>query len=505
MLNFIKHNKLLAATFFVSLAAFLSLFLTSLAGLYIVRELSKDAYGRMTYFSTWLPPMLLILGLGLTSKIIKDVVDARSIEDKTGVGVRLYTLLSLRFLTVLPLPLLGFVLWGLLGQFPYLLITLIAFFSISGDFLLGILRGNDKLYICGALMLLQPVVYIILLLSGLAQTVEGVFSALCLSYISNLVVEALLVINIPGLLPSPKGHLFSITYARQALKFSSNIYLNGLYQTLFNSWLLIILGFLNLYETVAELSIPLTLVALPMLVNSPILVTIVYPRLVQSRQVALNTFNTAYRVVAIVTIPAAAVMAVFPDTVIELLYTGRYLTAAPLLVVSAPLVFVLAMESLLTLTQIGLEQFRSAMQVQFIRLSLLIVGTGLILLSGANRADYDAWLTIVFLIAALTGLWYQIGHLRKAGSVSIASLKMLQSGIASVIIALLLREVILPVDILWINLSKAVIAGLLGVAVSYIIYFGRNYHPWIQSDNLAFQQVAEQLPQFMEAKGERRR
>src|SRR5262249_30724306 len=137
-MKLLKHNHLATITFIVSAAALIGLFLSSLAGLYIARVLSKADYGRMTYFANWLPALLLVLGFGLSAKVIKDVAELRASEPSAELSRRFYTLLGLRLVTLTPLPIGGLCVWLVTQQLPYLLVALAAVCAVIHDFLLGI-------------------------------------------------------------------------------------------------------------------------------------------------------------------------------------------------------------------------------------------------------------------------------------------------------------------------------------------------------------------------------
>src|SRR5512145_1235122 len=138
-------NSLITATFADSAAALLGLLLSSLAGLYIASVLSKSGYGRMTFFASWFPPMLLILGLGLSAKVIKDIAEPHQLAQAEEWRQRLLTLLVLRVATLAPLPLIGLLAWLISAQFPFMLVALAATSAVFNDFLLGILRGHGRL------------------------------------------------------------------------------------------------------------------------------------------------------------------------------------------------------------------------------------------------------------------------------------------------------------------------------------------------------------------------
>ncbi len=467
----LRRNRLLIATFVVSGAALGGLFLSSLAGLFIARTLSKLDYGRMTYFSTWFPPMLLILGLGLSATTIRDVVEQRRADNHTELAQRFYTLLVLRLVTLTPLPAIGGAAWLMTGEKSYMLVALAAVCAVIGDFLLGILRGYDRPYATAIAQATQPITYVSLLLAGLAYSVEGVFLALGLSYAASLIVETLLLLyrTSPRLLHRP---VFSKAYARQAIGSSAWIHQIGLCQTAFGSWVLIALGLLGEYKVVADLSVPLSLVALLSLVNAPILMTLVYPRIIRSNDEAARTFDLAYRLVVGSAVAVAAVMAIYSSTIIELLYSSRYVNAAPMLTMQAPLVLLLALDSLMTLQQIGIGQFRAALLIQLLRLMLLAIGS-LIVLTLPISLDTSFWLSAVYVFSALVGVLLQIRRIKLRTDVSLRTGLLLLGAIISIAICAAIRAIGESHGVLWVDVLKAMLSGIVALACVLALFFGR--------------------------------
>jgi O-antigen/teichoic acid export membrane protein len=489
-MRIIKQKYPITITFIVLSASMFGFFLNSLAALYIARVLSKTDYGRMTYFANLFPPMLLILGFGLSAKVIKEVAEFHASGRSAELSQRLYTLLGLRLITLAPLPLVGGMGWLLTEQIPYLLVALAAMCAVLSDFMLGILRGSGKLITSAAILILQPTVYLALLGVGLAHDVNGVFLALGISYGSNLLVESIALL-LSGSLPHLQYFSFSKIYARRAMGVSSKIYIIGLCQTAFGSWILILFGFLGWYDIVAELSVPLSLVSLLALVNGPVLMTLVYPRVLQLKPSAVNTFDIACRMVIAVALAVAAVMAVYSDIVIRVLYSTRYVDTAPLLVIQSPLVLILALESLMTLTQIGLEQLSTALKMQIGRLALLGIGSMAVLIVPRTNVSIEVWLSWVYVLAALAGLWLQARHLGATIGVSLRPARMVLSGTGAVMIAVAIRIVGTPPNPLWLDVLKAVVSGLAGLGLVLSIYFRHDLRSIILHSSLALHPVVD--------------
>ncbi|NWJ45687.1 MAG: oligosaccharide flippase family protein [Chloroflexi bacterium] len=402
-------SALAKTTILMSFVSALMVFLNALSGFYVARNLIPYEYGRLTYFTSLFLIVSLVFGFGLTVSAIQHLSRFNIVKNYSELNRMFYSLFLMRLSVLLPLLLLSGCLSLITGDDLYFLVGLAASLSVVADFLCGVFQGLQQIWRTALLYLLQPIAFIVLLVAGLNQSSKSVILALELSFGLACVLGILLLWGTG--IARPLLKFFSLPHIKVALPISGQSYTISLFQTLYYTYALVWLGSLNQYGEAALLNIAWTLVRILPLGLTPLLNTVLFPRLrslVTSiddlndrKKAASNLVAIYFKGVVVLGLSVSALMAFFPEIVIEFFYTSKYLAAAPILVILAPTVLFLGLEPLLTVTLIALEKTMLPIMANLLRLLLVgVIGLGGYML---GALDLNLLLALAYLLSAFAG------------------------------------------------------------------------------------------------------
>jgi O-antigen/teichoic acid export membrane protein len=323
----------------LSAAAVLVTLLLAVASLYLVRSLTTLEFGRVAFGTNIHLLLLTVAGLGLTTGVMSEVARSRRAGEDAWPRVR--TLLALRIASVLAVLAVGAAWAVAAGTVLPALAGVAASLFIVQDFFVGMLAGQLLATRAAAVIVTQPVVYLLILVVAGVSTAEQVLAAIIAALSASVCVEVALLARHPiwgrpwRLVPGSLRH---------ALEMSGYAYAITFLQIGFVVVPTIVLGSFGRFAEAAVLSIVLTLVRFVPDALSVVLTTVYFPRLAGLRAddpVRRSLSDTFVRLAALVAVPAALGLAIVGEPILGLLFSGRYLDLAPYLALASLLVVLL--------------------------------------------------------------------------------------------------------------------------------------------------------------------
>jgi O-antigen/teichoic acid export membrane protein len=243
----------------------------------------------------------------------------------------------------------------------------------------------------------------------------------------------------------PNRASVSVRYLRRSIVLSGHMTIIVLLQTAYGIGALLILGAIGRYDEAAELSPALAVAGMLPSILTPVYFTAFYPRfaafVARNDERARTLASIFIEGTIAVSVSATALMMLFPNVLIEVLYSSRYASSSSLLAILAPLSIALALDGLLSLGLVVLNRPGSAIAALAVR-SLIFVAllTGTLVWRGSGAAVPIA---LAYLTSALVGaglqLWIIVGWAGSIGSLR----RIVQFAVGVMAIAIAAR-VLLP-------------------------------------------------------------
>jgi O-antigen/teichoic acid export membrane protein len=363
--------------------------LNVLAVLYLARELDLDEYGQVLYFLNWFGVLRLIMGLGLGTKISKDLSKARC--SPSEMGSRFWTLLTLRGVTTAVLSGVALV-GGILFQMPIFSYAAVAGgLAVLADFMLSTLSGLRKVAALNVVMVIQPISY----LTGISVWLvlpprHSPWSVMGIYALSHLVALALGIWLVwRSGIPRPTRYDITWSYIRVSLHFAGLVYLLALMMYFYGIIATMFLGLRQMYEQVASFGVPLNLVMLPASIGNTAIISTFYPKMCElagndEHGKAVNLFETFFRRLSLATMWVSLLLALYPREILSMIYSSKYASSATTLTLLAPMVFLVLTETLLVFSYVALGKPGHALLGYAIQSILLIFG---IVLAGVGTTS----------------------------------------------------------------------------------------------------------------------
>jgi O-antigen/teichoic acid export membrane protein len=415
--------------------------LYALSSLYVVRALSTEEYGRAAFGIYIYTLLQAVAGLGLGTGVLAEVARGRNSGEATWSTV--HALLWVRFLSIVPVLLVGFGWAAISGNVLPAMAAVIASAAILADFLIGAFAGGLRTVPYLLVTLCQPAVFLALLVLLRVQTAESTLIALGSALAFSLLVGAAFLgprgpsrIRLPRAPLSELGHAFGV--ARSA-------YLIGALNIGFASVPIIVLGTLGRYGEAAALSIVLALVRFAPEALGIAVVSTYFPRIKAAGAFgpdAAALFATFARILAVLAIPATAGLAIFGRPLLALLFAGRYDHLATNLAVGSVLVVLLAAESLLIWTLVARNDGGTAIRTVALRFGIILAAS--IATPALGLRDDDAVLLLLSAagVGALASVTIQALRLQRTSPVSWPATSFGAYAVAAVVAYLALRTLL---------------------------------------------------------------
>jgi O-antigen/teichoic acid export membrane protein len=452
-----QTRRLSWAAFSLTFANVIVMVLNAVSGIYIARSFSSSQYGEVVYFMGIYLMATLLCGFGLTDQAMRDLAELKALDQRERLNQSFYTLLAIRLGTGALLTAALGVYALLLGSSTPLLIGVCAAVSMLSDFLTGALRGVQRIGGLIAVLCVQSILYLGLLLVIPLRSVEQIFVLFCGSLVLTALLGATLLCGAKLGLPGRRS--LSRSYARSSGGGAAQLYIVTLLQTAYSSVGTLILGAFGLYAATGLLSVSLTVARMLPLILGPTIVSMFYPQLRaclarQNYAAAAHIFELFFRAALLATIGGTVLLIVYPDTAIQLLYTAKYLDAAPALLVLAPTSLLMVVDLFFTWTLIAHQAVRQAIILLMARLVVLTLGAGGAVLLGGDLAPLT--LAGAYLLSSCVGIGLQRRALRTLAAYKLHLLEL------SVVLALAL------------GLALLCRFGLPSLGVASIAYFGNS-------------------------------
>jgi O-antigen/teichoic acid export membrane protein len=419
------HRHVAVAALTMSAASLSVAVLNALWGLMVARSLPTHEYGRFAYFSSVVLFGMMFVGLGITAVVITELAKSNSANDIEGLNTAFYSLLLLRCVTIAPLLLVGGGLALFTGDSLYLHAALTACCALLLDFLVGALQGVQRTPRVALGMAAQPALYLGFVAVGLVTSASAAARVMEVTYALAVVVAMLLLVKTE--LGRFHGRFVSRSYLDRAVPLTGKVSLVIVLQLAYSGLVLICLGALGYYREAALLSVPLTLVRILPSVTKPVFYAVFHPRLVEMLSRAEN--EAAKRLIAafvegsvVLTLTVAALMMVFPTTIIHTTYSEKYVGSSHALIVLAPMVCILAIDGLLTLFFIASHRPRIAVVALTTRL-LLLAGLSAGILTWGSHAKI-VLLAAAYVLSALVGVIIEYVEYQRWSGVAVIRLRV---------------------------------------------------------------------------------
>ena len=197
-------------------------------------------------------------------------------------------------------------------------------------------------------------------------------------------------------------------------------YLIVLLQMAYGAYGVTVLGILGQYSGAGEFSIALTVVRLLPIFTTTLINSLFYPRLCamykQGEQARLREMvGMVYRLGIIVAVGSAALLLVYGDGVITLVYTARHAAAIPILQLLAALSFFGVADLIITWTLLAISRPWQVLQPLLVRTLVLLATLPLALLLHSDGPDLTLLLGLGYLGSSLAGWILQLALFRRAG------------------------------------------------------------------------------------------
>lgn len=371
--------------------------LFALTSLYLVRSLSTHEYGRVAFGIFLYSLLQAVVSLGLGTGVMAEVARGRR---SNGVPwPRVYALLWVRILSVVPLLLIGFGWAAASGTVLPAMAAVMASTSILAEFLIGVLAGGLRTRAYVLVTLCQPAIFALLLILGQVHTAESALIALGTALALSLLVAVSFLGRGGG--PRVGRPRVSLSELGHAIGVARNDYLIGALNIGFISIPVILLGALGRYAEAAAMSIVMTLVRFaPEALGFAVEATY-FPRLKAAepngREGAV-LFGMFARLLAVLAIPAALGLAIMGRPLFAVLFAGKYDELAPYLAIGSLLVVMLPLETLLAWTLVARNDGRTALLAIGLRVAVVLAAC-LELFLGRGRDS-----VLLLLIASAAGV-----------------------------------------------------------------------------------------------------
>ncbi len=348
---------------------------TLVSGLYIARQLNPQQYGQYAYMANVFLLMLLFLGFGLSSQISKDAAE-HDPEATATFQERLRGLIALRIGTALLAIVSGTLLWLISSDIVYLYAGADAALFMCVDFVVAMFSGLQYIKRVALLLLVQPVTFILLLLVIPFGDEIAVYRMFLVSQIASAAMALLLGVNLPALHVMPR--FLAIKHLPWSDMVAGQVYIIVLLQTAYSAYGVTLLGALKHYDDAGEVSIALTIVRMLPLLFGSLITVLYYPRLCSihkqgHHQQFQHTTYVVYQVSTIIAAGCAALLIVYSDIIVHLLYTSRHAAAIPLLRLVACMSLFSIIDQVLTWTFVASDQAAKALPPLIARMGLMIV------------------------------------------------------------------------------------------------------------------------------------
>lgn len=465
-------QRLFRAAFGLTLANLIVTILNAVIGVVTARSLPAFEYGQVAFFMSIYLLATLLAGLGLTDQAMRDVAEHRALGQTGLLHQTFYTLLAVRLATagVLVLVLCAYGL--LLQQWTPVIIGVAAAFAMTFDFLTGVLRGLQRNSVLIGVLCLQPIVYLALIVLLAPATANQVLLLLCGSFgLATLATSA-------GLYGAgigwPSTTAFSKTYIQRSTTGAAQLYLVALLQLAYSTIGTLMLGALGRYEGTGVLSVSLTITRMLPLMLGPTISSIYYPQLrislaKQAHTQAAQAFDMFFATTLLIGIGGAALLAVFPDTAVQTLYTTKYIAAVPVVRLLTPLCVLLVIDMLLTWTLIAHNHALQAIKVLLGRVAMLAVCSGVATTLTPNHAVHG--IAASYLIASGVGVVWLWTAARRSGTYNVIWQRIAVTTGAAFLVTLACRWC-LP-NLAWHNigyLGNSVLAAVIYGCIAIVVY-----------------------------------
>ncbi|HEY1016585.1 MAG TPA: oligosaccharide flippase family protein, partial [Herpetosiphonaceae bacterium] len=398
----------------LTLASVLVMGLNAVAGVSIARALSASAYGEFSYLMGLYLLATLLGGFGLTDQAMRDIGGFRATGERDQARQAFYALLAARIGSGAGL-IAALAVYGLaMGQPLPALVGVAGALSMTADFMVGVLRGFNRLGSVIAMLCVQPIAYLALLAAGGGGRVEDILGLFCISQgLSLLAGVGLVLLAAPGW---PRRPLIDLSRVRRSGAGALQLYLVSLCSMIFNTLGSLVLGAFRHYDAAGLLSASLTLTQMAPLILGASIVSVFYPQLsalvaTGAAAEAAATFRAFCGPLALLALGAAVGLAVFPASALQALYTDTYLAASGAVLLMAPVSCLMLIELLCTWTLIAHHAERRAILALLFRTGLLGAGLLLAALGPPGRALATASLSYLVSSAVGCGLlcWQAAG------------------------------------------------------------------------------------------------
>ena len=373
------------------------------SGFFIARQLDSQQYGQYAFMASVYLLMLLGLGFGLTSQIVKDIAERHRVTPQ-HYQQQVSGVVALRFLTALLAAAGGGLATLVSGTPAYACAGVAAACAMSVDFMVGISSALNRLRSVVLLLCMQQIVLLGCVLVFRVTTAAAVYRIFLISHCCTFVYASIqmALLREPRLVP----RFTAIVGLQWRNLVAGQVYLVVLLQTAYSTLGISMLGALGAFSAAGELSIAMTLARLVPLLAGTITTVLYYPRLCayfsdRQYQGFSATVSLALELTTLIAAGGAAFLLVYADVLVPLLYTNRHLLAVPLLRVLAVLCFFGVADLVLTWPLVAEGRSWWAVLPLLVRVGLLALGWPIALSVGT-----DLQATVVAgVYTALSGMW----------------------------------------------------------------------------------------------------
>lgn len=431
-------------------ASIFSILANTILGIYLGRIFEPNQYGQLLFFIAFFGNIRFVSSIGMGAKTIKDIASASAKGD--DLNQVFYSLIFIRFVTLLLTLLLVIVWWWVERDNLILLAGFVAMFAVMFDFFYAFFQGLSLFRLVAFIAITQPVVYMTGIILVNKSDIINVIYMFAVSFIISLVaIFPFLTLHRSVKIAWPERMFISMPYIMGSIGEMWLLFLLGVLRQFVFTFPVVLLGSLELFADAAVIGIVLTLVTM---YDGIVQLTVwgwLMPSVRKSFSLGdLDDVNHIMRTyiepILLLGIWAFAIGSVWSDYILNFLYDNQYDDAAIILTVGAILIPTIVYQRILNIVLVSTERNGKAVLDRLIQAVIVTGFTCLMLLAVDDNETRLLGVMIGYVLGFfVSGIYLQYLLYNYLGWKWIIPIRYLAIALAAVVVSLALRLLITDV------------------------------------------------------------
>ncbi len=410
------HRRLLAGASLLALASLVSMLLSIVTGLIVVRILIPEQFGKIAYFLQVFGLARFVSNLGLGAKVIQDVSRGALSEDPLGVNHVIYSLGLVRFASSCLLGIGLLMIARFTGDVMFLWTAWAAMAASFFDYASAVAQGLRNRSLVAWVTAIQPTLYLlVVVVIALGQQARPyhVYAAMTLSFVVSLFIFG---VKLKRHILWPRRAFVSHTYLKQSLAPLASLFVFGMVIQLYSAIGTLILGQLQHFVSAAFFGAAFTLVTMPVSLGFIVVTGVFYPEMVialsqDDRNVAGRLLDLFVRSFSLFAAFVIAGCVVYADILIGVLYPSEYESSIIPLIVLAPTIIGGLLQLVFVFTIVSMHKIYLASTISVMQILMVIFGTAISLYIGSSFIPIGVGLSyLISALAGCMGLWHVVNR-----------------------------------------------------------------------------------------------